>query len=216
MQGLAFVLGLDISWGKVVVLVAKATAVPMSTIAGEWSWALWVGLVIECPELGKYVADARWMTQIPAIVCGVNILLTFGYMIWIRTLPEKVRMCEWCLRQRLEMVTEDKGSVCAREGAIAAASADSQGCKGNPIVFLVHVLHSGMHQSPRARHQPILIAHIPPPPQICQAGVVGGFNGLSADIIRATRGTTAQIAGYQGERTRLKSRASYINLDLLA
>jgi hypothetical protein len=39
-------------------------------------------------------------------------------------------------------------------------------------------------------------------PQICQSGVVGGLNGLSVDSIRATRGTTAQIAGFQGERTR--------------
>lgn len=32
--------------------------------------------------------------------------------------------------------------------------------------------------------------------QILQAGVVGGFNGLNADIIRQTRGSTDQIAGY--------------------
>ncbi|CAE6411435.1 unnamed protein product [Rhizoctonia solani] len=70
-RGLAFVLGLDVSWGKVVVLVAKATAVPMSKVGGEWAWALWI----------------------PAVACGVNILLTFAYMLWIRTLPQKVRMC---------------------------------------------------------------------------------------------------------------------------
>ena len=32
--------------------------------------------------------------------------------------------------------------------------------------------------------------------QILQAGVVGGFNGLNADIITMTRGSTEQIAGY--------------------
>ena len=32
--------------------------------------------------------------------------------------------------------------------------------------------------------------------QILQAGVVGGFNGLSADIIKETRGSTDQLAGY--------------------
>lgn len=32
--------------------------------------------------------------------------------------------------------------------------------------------------------------------QIMQSGVVGGFNGLSADIISTTRGSTAQTAGY--------------------
>jgi hypothetical protein len=42
-------------------------------------------------------ADVAGMTQIPAIICGVNILLTFGYMVWIRTLPEAVRMCKFCV-----------------------------------------------------------------------------------------------------------------------
>ena len=32
--------------------------------------------------------------------------------------------------------------------------------------------------------------------QILQAGVVGGFNGLNADIIKKTRGSTDQLAGY--------------------
>jgi len=32
--------------------------------------------------------------------------------------------------------------------------------------------------------------------QLLQAGTVGGFNGLSADIIKETRGSTDQIAGY--------------------
>lgn len=32
--------------------------------------------------------------------------------------------------------------------------------------------------------------------QILQSGVVGGFNGLSADIITMTRGSTEEIAGY--------------------
>lgn len=32
--------------------------------------------------------------------------------------------------------------------------------------------------------------------QILQAGVVGGFNGLNADIITQTRGSTDQLAGY--------------------
>jgi hypothetical protein len=41
-QGLAFVLGLDISGGKVIVLIAKATAIPMSRVGSTWSWALWV------------------------------------------------------------------------------------------------------------------------------------------------------------------------------
>ncbi|CAE6457712.1 unnamed protein product [Rhizoctonia solani] len=135
-RGLAFVLGLDVSWGKVVVLVAKATAVPMSKVGGEWSWALWI----------------------PAIACGANIVLTFAYMMWIRTLPQKVRMLSAQERARSQL----------RRPTLKAA-------REIPSFFWFMFCT-----------------------QICQSGVVGGFNGLSADIIRSTRGTTAQVAGYQG------------------
>ncbi|CEL57835.1 Major facilitator superfamily domain-containing protein 1 OS=Homo sapiens GN=MFSD1 PE=2 SV=2 [Rhizoctonia solani AG-1 IB] len=135
-RGLAFVLGLDVSWGKVVVLVAKATAVPMSKVGGEWAWALWI----------------------PAVACGVNILLTFAYMLWIRTLPQKVRMLSAQERARSQL----------RRPTLKAA-------REIPSFFWFMFCT-----------------------QICQSGVVGGFNGLSADIIRKTRGTTAQVAGYQG------------------
>lgn len=61
----------------------------------------WFGLVMGA--LGKWfkrsataivrrVADDGGMTQIPAMICGLNILLTFGYIVWMRTLPEHVRM----------------------------------------------------------------------------------------------------------------------------
>ncbi|QRV76658.1 major facilitator superfamily transporter [Ceratobasidium sp. AG-Ba] len=135
-RGLAFVLGLDVSWGKVIVLVAKATAVPMSQVGDTWSWALWI----------------------PAIVCGVNVLLTFGYIMWVRTLPEHVKM----------LSAQERDVSKRRRPTFKAA-------KEIPSFFWFIFCT-----------------------QICQAGVVGSFNGLSADIIRQTRGTTAQIAGYQG------------------
>ncbi|KDN50038.1 hypothetical protein RSAG8_01374, partial [Rhizoctonia solani AG-8 WAC10335] len=140
-RGLAFVLGLDVSWGKVIVLIAKATAVPMSKVGGEWPWALWI----------------------PAIVCGANIVLTFAYMAWIRTLPQKYRA------GRRKVSAQERARSQLRRPTLKAA-------REIPSFFWFMFCT-----------------------QICQAGVVGGFNGLSADIIRATRGTTAQVAGYQGE-----------------
>jgi hypothetical protein len=38
---LAFAFGLDLVWEKVVLIVAKVAAVPMSQIDGWWGWALW-------------------------------------------------------------------------------------------------------------------------------------------------------------------------------
>ncbi|KAM0321643.1 hypothetical protein ACHAQA_009999 [Verticillium albo-atrum] len=87
-RGLGFVYGLDMSIGKLVVLAAKAAAVPMRDASDFWGWALWI----------------------PAIVCFVNLLQNIFYVWW--------------------------------------------------------------------------------------AGTVGGFNGLNADIITQTRGSTEQLAGY--------------------
>ncbi|KAB5594017.1 Transcription factor atf1 [Ceratobasidium theobromae] len=155
-RGLAFVFGLDISWGKVIVLIAKAGAVPMTSIRGEWSWALWV----------------------PAIICGVNVVLTFGYMVWIRTLPQQVRMGGWMV-EILEKVNR-YAIVSAQERARSQLRRPTlKAAKEIPSFFWFMFCTQS---------------------QICQAGVVGAFTGLSADIIRATRGTTAQVAGYQGER----------------
>ncbi|KAH8924286.1 MFS general substrate transporter [Atractiella rhizophila] len=70
-RGLAFVYGLDISWGKVIVLIAKATAVPMSNLGDYWGWGLWI----------------------PAILCFVNLLQTLFYIWWSRYyLPPWTRM----------------------------------------------------------------------------------------------------------------------------
>ena len=38
---LAFIFGVDIAWNRITVIIAKATAVPMSEIDGWWGWSLW-------------------------------------------------------------------------------------------------------------------------------------------------------------------------------
>ncbi|KAF9047172.1 MFS general substrate transporter [Hymenopellis radicata] len=70
-RGLAFVYGLDIAWGKVIVLIAKATAVPMRDSTSFWGWALWI----------------------PAIVCFANLIQNAVFVWWmIYHLPEWTRM----------------------------------------------------------------------------------------------------------------------------
>ncbi|ELU41798.1 hypothetical protein AG1IA_04173 [Rhizoctonia solani AG-1 IA] len=152
-RGLAFVLGLDVSWGKVVVLVAKATAVPMSKVGDEWAWALWVG----------------YQKVIPAVICGVNIMLTFAYIPRNFERYDKVLnglRLGWRCGGRKVSAQERARSQLRRPSLKAAREIPSFFW----FMFCTQV----------------------------RTGVVGGFNGLSADIIRATRGTTAQIAGYQG------------------
>lgn len=51
--------------GKLVVLAAKACAVPMSTASSFWGWALWI----------------------PAIICFVNLAQNAYYVYWMTTLP---------------------------------------------------------------------------------------------------------------------------------
>ncbi|KIY71911.1 MFS general substrate transporter [Cylindrobasidium torrendii FP15055 ss-10] len=133
-RGLAFVYGLDIAWGKIIVLIAKATAVPMRDSA-FWGWALWI----------------------PAIVCFVNLLENLVFVYWTtRVVPEWARMPTGRSKS-------GGARVLPRLDALAAV----------PWMFWLIVCS-----------------------QLLQAGVVGGFNGLSADIITQTRGSTDEIAGY--------------------
>ncbi|KAH6661798.1 major facilitator superfamily domain-containing protein [Plectosphaerella plurivora] len=69
-RGLGLVYGLDLSIGKLVVLAAKATAIPMRDATDFWGWALWI----------------------PAIVCFANLLQNIFYVWWVRSQPEWTRM----------------------------------------------------------------------------------------------------------------------------
>ncbi|KAL2670216.1 hypothetical protein Neosp_014683 [[Neocosmospora] mangrovei] len=69
-RGLGLVYGLDLSIGKLIVLAAKASAVPMRDASSFWGWALWI----------------------PAIVCFVNLLQNIFYVWWARSRPEWTQM----------------------------------------------------------------------------------------------------------------------------
>ncbi|AAW46646.1 hypothetical protein CNBI0430 [Cryptococcus deneoformans B-3501A] len=66
---LGLVFAVDIAWNRITSVIAKNTAVPMSTINGWWGWALWI----------------------PAIVCAVNMAVVMLYWWYERAVPKKYR-----------------------------------------------------------------------------------------------------------------------------
>ncbi|KAJ7687402.1 major facilitator superfamily domain-containing protein [Mycena rosella] len=140
-RGLGFVFGFDIAFGKIVVLAAKACAVPMRDAApGFWGWALWI----------------------PCIICFFNLLQNIWYVWWTTTLPEWTRIPTGRERAAAEGRTRRFRYL-----------PDMTPLKLLPRMFFFFTCT-----------------------QILQAGIVGGFNGLSADIIKETRGSTELLAGY--------------------
>lgn len=61
--------GLDIAWNRVLSIIARATAVPLSQIDGWWGWALWV----------------------PTIICAANLLICIVYWMFERNVPKDYR-----------------------------------------------------------------------------------------------------------------------------
>ncbi|KAL6915324.1 hypothetical protein FSST1_006819 [Fusarium sambucinum] len=149
-RGLGLVYGLDLSIGKLIVLIAKATAVPMRDASSFWGWALWI----------------------PAIVCFANLLQNIFYVWWARSRPTWTHMPTG--RQFMKEARE-RGD----DASVPSSTTRSRLQSRWAILTCV----------PRFFW---LVACT----QILQAGVVGGFNGLNADIITETRGSTEQIAGY--------------------
>ncbi|KAF4126952.1 Major Facilitator Superfamily [Geosmithia morbida] len=69
-RGLGLVYGLDVAVGKLIVLAAKSSAVPMRDVSSFWGWALWI----------------------PAITCFANLVQNVLYVWWAWTRPEWTRM----------------------------------------------------------------------------------------------------------------------------
>ncbi|KAJ4208843.1 hypothetical protein NW759_013605 [Fusarium solani] len=133
-RGLGLVYGLDLSIGKLIVLAAKASAVPMRDASSFWGRALWI----------------------PAIICFLNLLQNIFYVWWVRSRPEWTQM--------------PTGQRKAKEEARSrAALGQGQVVMNNDTVGNV-TKRTG--------------------------GTVGSFNGLNADIITQTRGSTEQLTGY--------------------
>ncbi|KAK7415550.1 hypothetical protein QQX98_005796 [Neonectria punicea] len=125
-----------------------------------------------------------WALWIPAMVCSVNLLQNIFYVWWARSRPEWTQMptgqrvAKAKIQQQASQVhaqAESEESVVSRSRAPRwiAALPDWRVLARVPRFFWLVVCT-----------------------QILQAGVVGAFNGLNADIIIETRGSTEEIAGY--------------------
>lgn len=121
-----------------------------------------------------------WALWIPAIICFVNLVQNILYVWWAWSLPAWTRMPNGRQRAALALVQKDtnmkdESSTTVHEKATARRSIlpNRRALLSVPRFFWLVV-----------------------GTQIMQSGVVGGFNGLSADIISETRGSTAQTAGY--------------------
>ncbi|WVQ84824.1 hypothetical protein IAT38_006981 [Cryptococcus sp. DSM 104549] len=68
-SSIGFIFAVDIAWGRIVSIISKATAVPMSEINGWYGWALWI----------------------PTISCAVNMALVMAYWWFERSVPKKYR-----------------------------------------------------------------------------------------------------------------------------
>lgn len=68
-SSLGFVIGLDIAWNRVLGIVVRATAVPMSEINGWWGWALWI----------------------PCVLCVANLVAVILYWAYERKVPKEYR-----------------------------------------------------------------------------------------------------------------------------
>lgn len=122
-----------------------------------------------------------WALWIPAIVCFANLLQNIFYVWWVWSRPEWTRMPtgqqvarDARERERLQAGGEETTTT-VRSTAVRRFTSfpDWTAILRVPRFFWLVVCT-----------------------QVLQAGVVGGFNGLNADIITMTRGSTAQIAGY--------------------
>ncbi len=119
-----------------------------------------------------------WALWIPAIVCLANLIQNALYIWWARSRPLWAQI--------------PTGLRLAREQAQLLA-------EGHQVLDVTSTRSVRLRSAiPTWR----VIARVPRffwlvvCTQMLQAGVVGTFNSLNADIIRKTRGSTEQIAGY--------------------
>lgn len=125
-----------------------------------------------------------WALWIPAIVCFANLLQNIFYVWWIWSRPEWTRMPTGLQLQKDAAERQETTGPVDREGAAVAVSNTSSNSRHAFIPDWRTIL-----RIPRFFWLVVCT-------QILQAGTVGGFNGLNADIITQTRGSTEQLAGY--------------------
>ena len=91
---LALVIGIDLAWSRVLSVVSRASAVPMSRIDGWWGWGLWI----------------------PAFVTVANLVICIMYWAFERRVPKQYRPPlgkeardgEGKLRRRIDIATLHK------------------------------------------------------------------------------------------------------------
>lgn len=120
-----------------------------------------------------------WALWIPAIVCFANLIQNILYVWWARSRPEWTRMSTG----RREVTTAmQRENTATERGEVVTVNTSASSRWFNVFKRVI----GGV-----PRFFWLLTCT-----QILQAGVVGGFNGLNADIIKNTRGSTDQLAGY--------------------
>ncbi|KAH6994756.1 hypothetical protein EDB82DRAFT_567395 [Fusarium venenatum] len=67
-RGLGLVYGLDLLIGKLIVLIAKATAVPMRDASSFWGWALWIPAIVCFANL-RLVGASRFGPRWAILTC---------------------------------------------------------------------------------------------------------------------------------------------------
>ncbi|KXH56596.1 hypothetical protein CSAL01_03430 [Colletotrichum salicis] len=122
-----------------------------------------------------------WALWIPVIVCFANLVQNIFYVWWVLTRPEWTRMPTGQERAR-EITRRERLQAGNTEVATMNTSKSTRTLRALPD-------WSSLLRVPRFFW---LVACT----QILQAGVVGGFSGFNADIIKETRGSTTQLAGY--------------------
>lgn len=120
-----------------------------------------------------------WALWIPAIVCFANLLQNIAYVWWVRSRPEWTRM-----PTGLQVAKE-----AAQQMQVQGVEEDEQGATTSTKRYGFIPDWRTILRIPR-------FFWLVVGTQVLQAGVVGGFNGLNADIITQTRGSTEELAGY--------------------
>ena len=121
-----------------------------------------------------------WALWIPAIVCFVNLLQNILYVWWVRSLPSWTRMPTG---QQVAMQAREQNDLRTELSAVNTKASTSR--------RRVSTLPDWRSLLRVPRFFWLVVCT-----QILQAGTVGSFNSLNADIITETRGSTAELAGY--------------------
>ncbi|KIS70912.1 uncharacterized protein UMAG_00840 [Mycosarcoma maydis] len=160
---LGFVYGLDIAMGRVFNVMGKMSSVPIAESTGKWYWSFWVS----------------------AILCAVTLGLNAMYVIYERSLPNKMRV------------------VTGRQ--LAAQASSALDCGSSTSVDGTKQPQKSLSRPFSQRQWQVLTLSLGAIPacfwlitltQVLQAGTVNAYNSNLAEVVQITRGKSALMAGY--------------------